>query len=168
MLKTRQRMNGLRVARGKWSSFPGVKVMRNWALLVLALVSQGCTTERSSRGRDELYLRVELEQHGRTVAAPHLRGFEGGHIVVEKRSPSAEQLDYRLDLVPREEGAAFAVKFDMELPDGHRSGRVALLHGEERRVTVDADTQLKLMLMRVDSPEFRALVMKQRSRKAAI
>ena len=117
---------------------------------------------------EALYLRVEVEEHGHTVAAPHLLGFEGRHVVVEKRSPGAEQLDYRLDMVPREEGAVYAVRFDVDLPSGHRAGRIALLHGEERQMALDGSTRIKLLLMRVDSPEFRALVMRERFRRAAI
>jgi hypothetical protein len=138
-----------------------------WLLVSLALGA--CEPPPAeSRDREALYLRVEVEQQGRTLAAPHLLGFEGRHIVVEKRSPHAAQPDYRLDLVPREEGAAYLVRFELELPAGPQVGRVALLHGEERRVVLDGDTQLKLMLMRVDSPEFRALVMRDRGRQAAI
>lgn len=168
MAKIWQRMTGPEFASKKGTSISWVKIMRDLSLLLLALGIAGCKTTHATRSMEELYLRVEVEQHGRMVAAPHLLGFEGRHIVVEKRSPRAERPDYRLDLVPRGDGASFAVKFDMELPTGRRAGRVALLHGEERRVTLDGDTQIRLMLMRVDSPEFRALVMRARDRKAAI
>lgn len=137
-------------------------------MLLVFLTLGACERPPEPAHREALYLRVEVEQQGRTVAAPHLLGFEGRHIVVEKRSPNAAQPDYRLDLVPHEEGAAYLVRFELDLPAGARVGRVALLHGEERRVALDGDTQLKLMLMRVDSPEFRALVMRDRGRKAAI
>jgi hypothetical protein len=45
---------------------------------------------------------------------------------------------------------------------------VGLLHGEERRVVLEDDTQLKLMLMRVDSPEFRALMQRTGPRRSTI
>jgi hypothetical protein len=35
-------------------------------------------------------------------------------------------------------------------------------------VTLEGDTQLKVMVMRVDSPEFRSLVLRTPGRKAAI
>ena len=43
-------------------------------------------------------------------------------------------------------------------PQGKKLGEVGLLHGEERRVRLGDATELKLMLLRVDSPEFRALM----------
>jgi hypothetical protein len=68
-------------------------------------------------------------------------------------------------LSPKEEGQGYGVKLDLQLPSGRRLGHVGLLHGEERRVVLDRDTELKVMLMRVDSPEFKALV--QRSPRLA-
>lgn len=144
------------------------KLTRRVILGVLAAWAVGCEPSTTPREREALYLRVEVEHEGRTVAAPHLLGFEGRHIVVEKRGASSAQLDYRMDLVPQETGAAYAVRFDLELPDGRKAGRMRLLHGEERSVVLDGQTQVRVMLMRVDSPEFRALVMREPARKAAI
>lgn len=119
----------------------------------------GCTSATSSaRVPDQLYLKVEVQQHGKTVASPHLLGFEGRHIIVEKKAPQATSPDYRLVLLPREEGSGYGINFDIELPNGRQGGRLGLLHGEERSVKLDDDMQLKVMLMRVDSPEFRAMV----------
>ncbi len=121
----------------------------------------GCTASSStSRTPEALYLKVEVQEHGKTVAAPNLLGFEGRHIIVEKRASKAVAPDYRLVLMPNEVGAGYGVQFDLVLPSGHRMGQVGLLHGEERRVLLDDDTQLKLLLMRVDSPEFRALMLR--------
>jgi hypothetical protein len=119
----------------------------------------GCTsTTSAARVPEQLYLKIEVQQHGKTVAAPHLLGFEGRHIIVEKKAPQATSPDYRLVLLPREEGSGYGVKFDIELPNGRQKGGVSLLHGEERSVMLADDMQLKVMLMRVDSPEFRAMV----------
>jgi hypothetical protein len=141
--------------------------MRPLFVVLAALVAAGCAADVPPQP-EALYVAVEVEQHGKTVAAPHLLGFEGRHIIVEK-GQEADRPAYRLTLLPRQEGGGFGVRFDVELPDmAHRVGRIALVHGEERRVTLDGDTQLKLMVMRVDSPEFRSLVLRTPERKVAI
>jgi hypothetical protein len=131
-------------------------------LLSLAgLAVVGCTsTTAQARAPDQLYLKVEVQQHGKTVAAPNLLGFEGRHIIVEKRTPQLGNPEYRLVLTPKEEGSGYGVGFDLEFAGHKLGGRVGLLHGEERRVLLDDDTELKLLLMRVDSPEFRALMLR--------
>ena len=135
------------------------------SLMVLA-VAAGCAAQApSTRAPEALYLAVEVREHGQTVARPKVLGFEGKNITVERRQPNAESPEFRLVLMPREEGQGYGVKLDLQLPSGRRLGHVGLLHGEERRVMLDQDTELKVMLMRVDSPEFKALV--QRSPKLA-
>lgn len=125
------------------------------ALLVLV----GCAAQApNTRDPEPLYLAVEVQEHGQTIARPRVVGFEGRNITVEKRGADDRYADYRLILQPREEGEGYGVKLDLQLPSGRRQGRVGLLHGEERRIRLDEDIELKVMLMRVDSPEFRALV----------
>jgi hypothetical protein len=138
-------------------------------VVALGVLALGCTSSTAtSRAPEQLYLKVEVQQGGKTVAAPNLLGFEGRHIIVEKRAPKAAAFDYRLVLTPKEEGAGYGVGYDLELP-GHRlGGRIGLLHGEERRVLLDDHTQLKLLLMRVDSPEFRALMLRPGATRNAI
>lgn len=134
---------------------------RRFFLLSLAtlIVSVGCASQaQATRAPEALYLAVEVQQHGHTVARPKVVGFEGKNITVERRAPNAPLADYRLVLTPREEGQGYGVKLDLELPSGRRLGHVGLLHGEERSVILDDDIELKVMLMRVDSPEFKALV----------
>jgi|APLak6261678615_1056124.scaffolds.fasta_scaffold02723_1 hypothetical protein len=129
-------------------------------------VSVGCAAQvPSTRAPEALYLAVEVSQHGHTVARPKVVGYEGRNITVERRQPDAPNADYRLILMPKEEGQGYGVKLDLELPSGRRLGHIGLLHGEERRVLLDSDIELKVMLMRVDSPEFKALI--QRSPKLA-
>lgn len=107
---------------------------------------------------DELYFAVKVEQNGRPVGAPRLLGFEGRRLFAEKWTPGAPLPDYRLLLQPREEGQGYGVWLDLELPSGRSSGRLGLLHGEERTISLDAQTKLTLLVMKVDSPEFRALM----------
>jgi hypothetical protein len=139
------------------------------AVVVLAALV-GCATQAATtRDPEALYLAVEVQDHGKTVGRPKVVGYEGRSITIEKRQPDATAPDYRLVLLPREEGEGYGVRLDLELPSGRKSGRVGLLHGEERRVRLDADIELSVMLMRVDSPEFRALVMQPAARgKSAI
>lgn len=125
-------------------------------LLTVGCASQGPVT----RPPEALYLAVEVQEHGRTVARPKLVGFEGKNITAERRQPNEANPDYRLVLMPREQGQGYGVKLDLQLPSGRRLGHVALLHGEERRVVLDDETELKVMLLRVDSPEFKALVLR--------
>lgn len=123
------------------------------------LVLVGCATQApATRAPEALYLSVEVREHGQTVARPKVLGFEGKNITVERRQPNRASPDYRLVLLPREEGGGYGVRLDLQLPSGRRLGHVGLLHGEERRVVLDEETELRVMLMRVESPEFRALV----------
>ncbi len=134
--------------------------------LTVLLVAVGCATQAPvTRAPEALYLAVEVQENGHTIARPKMLGYEGKNITVERRQPNAEYADFRLVLSPKEEGQGYGVKLDLQLPSGRRLGHVGLLHGEERRVVLDRDTELKVMLMRVDSPEFKALV--QRSPKLA-
>ncbi len=142
--------------------------MRLLFAVLTAVIAASCRTAAPEVLPEQLYVAVEVEQHGKTVAAPHLLGFEGRHIIVEK-GQEADRPAYRLTLLPQHQAGGFGVKFDVELPDlAHRVGRIALVHGEQRRVVLEGDTELKLMVMRVDSPEFRSLVMRSPGRKEAI
>ncbi len=142
--------------------------MRPYLGVVAAVVMASCRSVAPAESPEALYVTVEVEQHGKTVATPHLLGFEGRHIIVQKEQ-EADRPAYRLTLLPQHQAGGFGVKFDVELPDlAHRVGRVALVHGEERQVALPGDTMLKLMVMRVDSPEFRSLMLRTPGRKAAI
>ena len=132
-------------------------------LAVTTMVAMSCAAQAPvTRAPEQLYLAVEVQQDGKTVARPKVLGFEGRNITVERKVPDAPLADYRLVLEPREEGQGYGVKLDLTLPNGRHLGKVGLLHGEERRIDLGGDIELKVLLMRVDSPEFRALVMKPR------
>lgn len=134
--------------------------------LMALVVLVGCAAQAPvTRAPEALYLAVEVREHGQTVARPKMLGFEGRNITVERRQPNSTTPEFRLVLLPKEEGQGYGVKLDLQLPSGRRLGHVGLLHGEERRVVLDENTELKVMLMRVDSPEFKALV--QRSPRLA-
>ncbi len=106
----------------------------------------------------QLYFALELTQDGRKVGSPQLLGFEGRQVIAEKRTPGATHPDYRLVLRPFESGAGYKVVLEVVLPSGKKLGELVVLHGEERSVQLGDATELKLLLMKVDSPEFRALM----------
>lgn len=123
------------------------------------VVLVGCATQAPARrASEQLYLAVELREHGHTVAAPRLLGFEGHRITAQRTAPGATAPDYRLVLRPEESGSGYRVWLDVQTAQGSRRGKVGLLHGEERSIALDPETELKVMIMRVDSPEFRALL----------
>jgi hypothetical protein len=126
--------------------------------LLAAVVTACASSAPSTRDPDKLYFAIRVEQDGRAVGAPRLLGFEGRRLFAEKWTPGEPLPDYRLLLQPKEEGPGYGISLDLELPSGRSSGRLGLLHGEERTITLDPRTRLTLMVMRVDSPEFRALM----------
>lgn len=138
----------------------GARIFRSSMVVVAAVgaLLVGCASNAPTRRAEPLYLAIEVTENGKTVASPKLLGFEGKSITAERRAPGAATPDYRLILRPEEEGAGYRVLLDLDTPAGHRQTKLGLLHGEERSVLLDQTTQLKLMLMRVDSPEFRALM----------
>ncbi len=131
----------------------------------------GCATENAgaTRKAEPLYLALELSENGHTIASPKLLGFEGRSMTAQRVAPGASNPDYRLILRPEESGSGYRVLLDLELPSGKRvGGKVGLLHGEERTISLDATTKLTVMLMRVDSPEFKALMELHPQRPASI
>ncbi len=127
-------------------------------VLVSALVTACASAVPVTRAPEKLYFAIELEQDGKAVAAPKLLGFEGKRLLAEKWTPGSSLPDYRLLLQPTGEGSGYGVWLDLELPTGRSSGRFGLLHGEERTISLDAHTRLTLLVMRVDSEEFRAMM----------
>ncbi len=118
----------------------------------------GCATPDAPAAHDQLYFALELTEGGKTVGAPQLLGFEGRSVVAEKQTPGKAEPDYRLVLRPTESKQGYKVVLEVVLPSGKKLGEVVLLHGEERSVELGEATRLKLLLMKVDSPEFRALM----------
>lgn len=129
--------------------------------IVLGLWVTGCAVTRSTHTNEPLYLAMELKQYGQTVATPKLVGFEGHRITAERRFSEGVS-PYRLQLTPEVADIGYQVQLEVEWPAGHSTGHYGLLHGEERTIALDADTELTMRLMRVDSDEFRALMQKHR------
>ncbi|ATB31399.1 hypothetical protein [Melittangium boletus] len=139
------------------------RAMIKKAFLGLALVGWVCIWALPKQAEAEpLYFALEVRREGRLVAQPKLLGETGRTVRAERRQPGAKVPDYRLVLTPTSEGSMFHLELDLILPEikGHSSD-VALMHGQERRVQLGrwpGDLEVSLLLMKVDSPEFRALM----------
>lgn len=132
---------------------------RACSAVVWVALCVGCVSKAARPSEPEpLYFAVELSQAGKRVGAPKLVGFSGRRIVAERRAVGAAESDYRLVLEPREAGAGYQLAVAVRLPSGQHSGEVSMLHGEERSVTLGAGVEVKVLLMRVESDEFRAFI----------
>ncbi|WP_208719185.1 hypothetical protein [Corallococcus sicarius] len=135
-------------------------LLKTWlpglALVLLAFVS----TPAQARS-EPLYFALEVRRDGRLIAQPKLLGEAGRTLRAERRRPGALVPDYRLVLTPRGEGNSFQLELDLSLPEGQGHSQLALLHGQERKFQlgrVPGELEVSLLLMKVDSPEFRALM----------
>ena len=132
------------------------------AWLGLALVGLACIAGVPAQAEAEpLYFALEVRREGRLVAQPKLLGETGRTVRAERRKPGASEPDYRLVLTPTAEGETFRLELDLMLPELKGHSELALLHGQERRVQLGrypGDLEVSLLLMKVDSPEFRALM----------
>ncbi|MBK7860915.1 MAG: hypothetical protein IPJ65_20385 [Archangiaceae bacterium] len=136
------------------------------ALLAVTAVAAGaCVSNAPARlaRAEPLYFAVEVHQHGKRVGAPRLLGLAGKKVTAERRAPGAAEADYRLVLDPHEAGGGYQLGLHLALPSGESDAELSLLHGEERSVRLGPDTELKVLLMRVDSDEFRALMQTRES-----
>lgn len=133
-----------------------------WRALLAAvlLVGLGCASNAPARlaPSEPLYFAVEVLHAGKRVGAPKLLGLSGRRVIAERRAPGAPEADYRLVLDPHESGAGWRLGLQLELPSGEAHGEVGLVHGEERSIALGTNTELKVLLMRVDSDEFRLLM----------
>lgn len=110
---------------------------------------------------EPLYFALEVRREGRLVAQPKLLGETGRTVRAERRKPGASTPDYRLVLTPKAEGETFRLELDLVLPEIKGHSELALLHGQERKVQLGrwpGDLEVSLLLMKVDSPEFKALM----------
>jgi hypothetical protein len=110
---------------------------------------------------EPLYFALEVRREGRLVAQPKLLGETGRTIRAERRKPGAAQPDYQLVLTPILEGNLYHLSLELTVPGVKGHSELALLHGQQRKLQLGkapGDLEVSLLLMRVDSPEFRALM----------
>jgi hypothetical protein len=136
-------------------------IKKAWLGLAL-VVGLLCVTAMPTQAQAEpLYFALEVRREGRLVAQPKLLGETGRTLRAERRKPGASEPDYRLVLTPTSEGETFRLELDLVLPEIKGHSQLALLHGQERKVQLGrypGDLEVSLLLMKVDSPEFRALM----------
>lgn len=135
--------------------------MRRTLPVLVLLFLAACATGRSSRQGEKLYFALELRHQGQVVGKPKLLGETDKEVLVVRRQPGEAQADYRLVISPRIEGEAYQIQLQVEVPRASGHGHLALLHGEEAKLQLGqqpGDLEVKLLLMKVDSPEFRALM----------
>jgi hypothetical protein len=136
--------------------------MRSLISIALLLSCVACAqAPRQPVAPQKLYFAVEVHRDGKLVAQPKLLGEEGVALRAERRPPGATASDYTLRLRPVRKGAGYEVDVDLALPGGGGHTELSLLHGEVRRLElgqVPGELSLELLLMEVDSPEFRALM----------
>jgi hypothetical protein len=127
----------------------------------LALVGLTTSLIPATAEAEPLYFALEVRREGRLIAQPKLLGETGRTIRAERRKPGAAQPDYQLVLTPIAEGNTYHLSLELALPELRGHSELALLHGQQRKLQlgkVKGELEVSLMLMKVDSPEFRALM----------
>jgi hypothetical protein len=136
-------------------------MMRTIALSLVLLLA-ACALPPRVASPQKLYFALELRQQGRLVGRPKLLGEEGKSIRVERREPGSAQPDYRLRLSSWLKGPDdYLVDLQLALPGAQGHSKLSLLHGEERTLELGlnpGDLEVTLLVMKVDSSEFEALM----------
>lgn len=130
-------------------------------LVGLALVGLTTSLMPATAEAEPLYFALEVRREGRLVAQPKLLGETGRTLRAERRKPGATQPDYQLVLTPIVEGGLYHLSLELSLPELRGHSELALLHGQQRKLQlgkVPGELEVSLLLMKVDSPEFRALM----------
>lgn len=141
--------------------FAAVSIRLGLVLSAWVWALAGCAGQKKATAAEKLYFALEVRQNGKLVGKPQLLGEEGKTLRAERRAPGADAPDYQLVLSPRAtEGDAYSVELEVMVPNAQGQFDLALLHGQERRAhsASAADLEVTLLLMKVDSPEFRALM----------
>jgi hypothetical protein len=127
----------------------------------LALVGLTTSLAPATAQAEPLYFALEVRREGQLVAQPKLLGETGRTLRAERRKPGATQPDYQLVLTPILEGDMYHLSLELALPELRGHSELALLHGQQRKLQLGkapGELEVSLLLMRVDSPEFRALM----------
>jgi hypothetical protein len=110
---------------------------------------------------EELYFSLELRRAGKLWGKPKLLGEMGKVVKARRQSPGAHTPDYLLVLKPVARGEGFHVLLDVSLGGLEGHGEFDLSHAQPGTFELGklpGDLQISVTLMRVDSPEFRALM----------
>lgn len=135
------------------------------AICIVALMTTGLGSAAFAASRpqatEKLYLALEVRQEGKLIGTPKLLGEIGKAVRAERRQPGAAVADYRLALLPVQFGDFFQIDLDVKLPKAEGHGNLFVMHGEQRRVELGdkpGDLVVSLTVMKVNSPEFKALM----------
>jgi hypothetical protein len=135
--------------------------MKRIALIACASLAWGCVSKTKPTDDQKLYFSIEVRREGHLVAKPKLLGETGKAARVERWRPGAAFADYQLVLIPHPSGAGYHLKLELCMPDVHGEAELDLLHGQVRQLELGntaGELQVSLLLMKVDSPEFRLLM----------
>jgi hypothetical protein len=130
-------------------------------MMVAALLAAACTSSRRAPSTEKLYFSLEIRQEGKVVASPKLLGQTDKVAFVERRQPGAATPDYRLRLLPTWQRDHFQIALDLALREAEGHWDVKMVHGESRQLQSAKNPdnlQISLLVMKVNSPEFRALM----------
>lgn len=133
--------------------------MQRTLVSVAVLVAATVTSAAPRPTTDErLYFALEVHRGGKRLATPRLIGLAGHHVLAERRAPGGLEPLYRVLLTTRPSAEGYDVSLRLDVERAHYERTVPLGHGEERTLRWPDGTEVVVLLMRVDSDEFRALV----------
>lgn len=136
--------------------------MKRALFLSLMLLGVGCQKPRSQADAappdDRLYYAIEVKQAGQPVANPKVVGFSGKSVAVQHKPQGATAPDYEVWLKSEEQAGGYQLALRLRLPSGSKEAKLKLKHGEERTLDLGEAVELKVLLLKVDSREFRALM----------
>lgn len=149
---------------------------RAWVVVVVALSAaiSACSGLLAQNNEPEqLFFAMRIEDEGRLLARPNLLGETGHKLSMRLLDPERPELTrLALELLPERQGEGYRIQLGVAAAGhaGPQVGALALLHGEERKLVLkgpDRPIEVTLMLMRVDSPEFKAWLELVRREQAA-
>ncbi len=134
--------------------------MRRALFLSMLVVGVGCQKASAESGPpdDRLYYAIEVKQAGQPVASPKVVGFSGKSVAVQHKPQGAAAPDYEVWLKSEETAGGYQLALRLRLPSGSKEAQMKLKHGEERTLNLGEAVELKVLLLKVDSREFRALM----------
>jgi|CXWL01.1.fsa_nt_gi hypothetical protein len=127
------------------------------SMLLLGVACQKAKVE-SAPADDRLYYAIEVKQAGQPVASPKVVGFSGKSVAVQHKAQGAAEPDYEVWLKSEERAGGYQLALRLRLPSGSKEAQLKLKHGEERTLDLGEAVELKVLLLKVDSREFRALM----------
>lgn len=128
---------------------------------LLVLLAAACASTTNIPTEHPVYFSIELRKDGQLVGRPKLLGQTGKLLRAERRQPGAAVADYQLAISPTFDGDHYEVVLDVAVRNTVGHTELDLLHGQVQTVELGdkpGKLQVSLMVMRVDSPEFRTLM----------